>query len=63
MSQNIFAYFSVSERSAYFFNLFHKKNTYFGYGQEFCPPPSFSYIWFEVLISSKHIGKGRRQKS
>ena len=37
MSQNIFAYFSISEHSAFFSSLFQEK-TFFGYGQGFPPP-------------------------
>ena len=38
VSQNIFAYCSILEYSA-FFSLFQKKNTYFGYGHGGSPSP------------------------
>ena len=39
MSQNIFAYLSISEHSASFFSFLDKKNTY---GQGVLPPPPYT---------------------
>ena len=50
MSQNIFAYFSISEHSAYF-SLFQKKTPILVTARGFAPPPPFT-DWSVTYIHS-----------
>ena len=43
MSQNILAYFSISEHFASF-SLFQKRKPIFGYSQGVCPPPVYELV-------------------